>query len=132
MIDIFNELFTLLKNTLATYDTSIKTASVYTNMPSSYPFVSFEEIDNRVYELTSDSCDVEEHAQMDFEVNIYTQNPQKKSKADGIANVVDELLKTYNFVRTTKNVFQSPDETTYRIVIRYSGVVSKDHTIYRR
>ena len=132
MIDIFNELFTLLKNALATYDTNIKTASVYTNMPSSYPFVSFEEINNSVHEATSDSCDIEEHADIEYEVNIYTQNPQKKSNADKIASVVDNLLKTYNFVRTTKNVFQSPDETTYRVVIRYSGVVSKDHTIYRR
>ena len=132
MINIFNELFTLLKNTLATYDPNIKTASVYTNMPSSYPFVSFEEINNSVHEQTSDSCDIEEHADIEYEVNIWTQNPQKKSQADDISNVVDNLLKSYNFVRTTRNPFQSPDETTYRVVIRYSGVVSKDHTIYRR
>ena len=132
MIDIFNELYTLVVNSLSSYDPSIKTSSVYQNVPSEYPFVSFEEIDDSVYEQSMDSCDIENHANKDYEVNIYTKNPNKKSKADGIANVVDNLLKTYNFVRTTKNVFQSSDETTYRIVIRYRGVVSKDHTIYRR
>ena len=132
MINIFNEVYTLLVNALALYDNKIETSSVYTNMPSHYPFVSLEEIDNSVYEETSDSCDIENHALIQFEVNIYTQNPQKKSKGDGIANVVDNLFKQYNFVRTTKNVLQDTNETTYRIVIRYSGVVSKDSVIYRR
>lgn len=132
MINIFNQAYTLLVNALATYDENIKTSSVYTNTPSDYPFVSFEEIDNSVYELTSDSCDIENHARIEFEINIYTKNPQKKSKGDAIANVVDNLLKQYNFVRQSKNVLQDTNETIYRIVIRYSGVVSKDNVIYRR
>ena len=132
MINVFNELYTLLVNTLATYDNEIKTSSVYTNTPPSYPFVSFEEIDNSVYEETSDSCDIEQHALVDYEINIYTKNPNKKVKGDNILNVVDNLLKQYNFVRASKNVFQSSDETTYRIVVRYSAVVSKDSVIYRR
>lgn len=132
MINIFNELFTYLTNAITTYNSSIKTASVYTNMPPSFPFVSMEEIDNSVYESTSDCCEIENHALVDYEINIYTKDPNKKSKGDNIANVVDNLFKTYGFVRTTKNVLQSSDETTYRIIIRYSGVVSKDSVIYRR
>lgn len=132
MINIFNELFTLFDTALTTYDENIKTSSVYTNSPSKYPFASLEEIDNRVYEQTSDSCDVEEHAEVEYEVNIYAQGTTKKSKCDNIADVVDNLFKEYNFVRTFRNPIQSGDEATYRIVMRYRGVVSKDHTIYRR
>ena len=132
MINVFNEVFTLLVNTLASYDNNIKTSSVYVNMPSEYPFVSLEEINNSVYEQTSDSCDIENHALIELEANIYTKNPLKKSKADGIANVIDGLLKSYNFVRQSKNVLQDSNETTYRIVLRYSGVVSKDSVVYRR
>ena len=132
MIDIFNEVYTLLVNALAEYDSDIETSSVYTNAPSGYPFVSLEEIDNAVYQETSDSCDIEQHALIEYEVNIYTQNPEKKSKADGIANAVDTLFKSYGFVRQSKNSLQSADETIYRIIMRYSAVVSKDHTIYRR
>ena len=132
MINIFNELYTLLVNTLNAYDDTIKTSSVYINIPSSYPFVSLEEIDNRVYEQGSDDGDIENYAETEYEVNIYTKNPNKKSNGDSILNVVDNLFKQYGFVRTTKNVFQSSDETTYRIVVRYYGVVSKDHVIYRR
>ena len=132
MIDIFNELYTLFQNALTTYDSAIETASEYTNSPSHYPFASLEEINNSVYEQTSDSCDVEEHAELDYEVNIYAKGNLRKSKCDGIANAVDNLFKQYNFVRTFKNPIQSGDETAYRIVMRYRGVVSKDHTIYRR
>ncbi len=130
MIDICNELYTLLVNALASYDTNIKTSSVYTNTPSSYPFVSFEEIDNSEYLLTKDLCGNENHAQVDYEINIWTKSPNKKSKGDKILQVVDTLMKRYNFDRMTKNNFQSSDETTYRIVIRYSGIVSKEHKVY--
>ena len=132
MINIFDELFTLFDNALTTYDEKIGTASEYTNSPSKYPFASLEEIDNRVYEQTSDSCDVEEHAEVEYEVNIYTQGSLKKSKCDDISDVIDNLFKDYNLVRTFKNPIPSGDEATYRIVMRYRGVVSKDHTIYRR
>lgn len=132
MIDIFNELYTLFTTTLATYDASIKTSSVYTNTPSSFPFVSFEEIDNSVNERGSDSCDIENLADLEYEINIYTKDPSKKSKGDAIAQVVDTFMKSKGFMRVTKNPLQDSNETTYRIVMRYSGVVSKDSVIYRR
>ena len=80
MINIFNEVFTAFDNALTSYDSKISTSSVYINAPSKYPFASLEEIDNSVYEYSSDSCDIENHAVVDYEVNIYTQNPKKKSK----------------------------------------------------
>ena len=132
MISIFNELYTLLVNALTSHDSEIETSSVYQNVPSKYPFVSFEEIDNSVYEQGSDDEEIENFVNVDYEVNIYTQNPQKKSKGEKIAQVVDTLMKSKGFIRTTKNAFQDTNETTYRIVIRYSGVVSKDNVVYRR
>lgn len=132
MINIFNEVYTLLVNALKTYDNEIKTSSVYTNTPSSYPFVSLEEIEDSVYEQGSDCCETENFANKEYEVNIYTQNSNKKSKADGIAQVVDTLMKSTGFVRMTKTPMQDTNETTYRIVMRYSGVVSKESVVYRR
>lgn len=133
MIDISNELYTLVKNALNAYDNTIGTSSVYTNTPSVYPFVSVEEIDNMVDMDTSDSCHVENHAEIQYEINIYAKDPIKKSKAYAILQVVDSLLGSYNFVRRSKNDFQEGNnETTYHIILRYSAVVSQDHTIYRR
>ena len=132
MIDVFNEIYTALVNALNTNVGNVETDSVYVNMPSKFPFVSMEEIDDSVYEEGSDCCEIENFANKEYEINVYTQNPKKKSNGDKIANVVDSLLKQYGFVRTFKNPIQSGDEATYRIVMRYRGVVSKDHTIYRR
>ncbi len=132
MIDISNQVYTLVKNALNQYDNSIKTASVYTNSPSDYPFVSVEEIDNMVDFDTSDSCHIENHAQVQYEINIYAKDPLKRSKAYEILQVVDNLLGSYNFIRQSKNDFQDSNETTYHIILRYSAVVSKEHTIYRR
>ena len=131
MINIFNELYTRMCQALASYDTSIKTSSVYVNIPSSYPFVSLEEIESSVYERGSDNR-VENFDENDYEVNIYAKNPLAKSKADEILNVVDDFFSGLGFVRRSKNPFQNTDETIYRIVVRYSCVVSKDKIIYRR
>jgi len=132
MIDISNEIYTELENALALYDTNIETAGVYQNAPSHYPFVSFEEIDNSIYEQGSDCCEIENFVNVDYEINVYTQGDNKKGKGDKIANVVDTFMKSKGFIRRTRNILQDTNETTYRIVLRYSGVVSKDHTIYRR
>lgn len=132
MINIFNQVYTLLNDTLIAYDSNIATSSVYTNTPPKYPFVSLEEIDNSVYEQGSDCCEIENFVNVDYEVNIYTQNANKKSKADGIADVVDTLMKSKGFTRVSRNILQDTNETTYRIVMRYTGIVSKDHIIYRR
>jgi len=136
MINIFNEIYTALVNALSTDEKTstlgVENSSVYVNMPSKYPFVSMEEIDNSVYEKGSDCCEVENFANVYYEVNIYTRDPLKKTNGNTIAEVVDNLLKSYGFVREYKNPIQSSDETIYRIIMRYHGVVSKDHTIYRR
>lgn len=132
MIDIFNELYTLFVTALATYDANIQTSSVYTNTPSYFPFVSFEEINNSVNERGSDSCDIENLADLEYEVNIYTKDPSKKAKGDAIAQVVDTFMKSKGFMRVTKNSFNENNETNYHIIMRYSGVVSKDSVVYRR
>ena len=132
MIDIFNETYTSLVAQLIAYDDNIKTASVYTNMPSQFPFVSLEEIGNSENWRGMDCPARENFADIDFEVNIYTQNPLKKSKGDAILQVVDTFFKELGFIRMSKNNIQDEQETTYRIIVRYSAVVSKDHIVYRR
>ena len=136
MINIFNELFTGLKqaltsNTIEGID-SIGTSSVYTNKPSSYPFVSMEEINDSVYEQGGDCCEIENFANKEYEIMVYTQKPHKRSNANSIANVVDNYFKSVGFTRISKTPLQENDETTYRIVLRYMGIVSKDHIVYRR
>ncbi len=128
MINIFNETYTLLSNSLGS---SVHTSSVYTNTPSEYPFVSLEEIGNDIHRSSSDGCNIENCANIDFELNVYTKHPNKKTKADDLLNTIDDLFTNLGFIRTTKMPMPSTDETIYRVVVRYSGVVSKNHTVYR-
>lgn len=132
MINIFNQVYTGLKENLASLNLNIEMDGVYVNMPSHYPFVSMEEIDDSVYEQGSDCCEIENFANKDFEINVYTDGTKKKSTADKIVEVVDNYFKSLGFTRNFKQPMQSPSNTTYRIIIRYSGIVSKDKIVYRR
>ena len=132
MIDVFNEIYNALVGRLALYDDTITTSSVYENMPTDFPFVSLEEIDNVVYQNGMNDCEIENFSDIDYEVNIYTQNALRKTKANDILQVVDTFFKELGFIRMSKNNLQDNSGNVYRIVVRYSGVVSKDHIVYRR
>ena len=129
MINIFNEIYTDLSTALGS---DVAMSSVDTNTPSSYPFVSMVQINDSVYIGGSDCCNVENFADQEFEINVYTSHPNKKSKNDALCEKIDNYMASIGLVRRTKMPLNIGDETTYRVVIRYSGIVSKDHTIYRR
>ncbi len=130
MIDIFNQVYTLIKNECDSLNLNIELSNVFVNKPSKFPFVSVEEIDNSVYQETSDSCDIENHAQVEYELNIYDHT---KTNATKILQAIDTALKGKGFVRVSKNNFQTNnDETIYLIIVRYEAIVSKNHVIYRR
>lgn len=132
MIKVFNELYSDLTDTLVASFSNIKTSSVYTNTPSSYPFVSVEEINNSIYLNGMDDSHIENFVNLDYEINIYTKNPNKKTNGDKILDLVDKYFTELGFVRTTKQIMPTNDETLYRVVVQYSAVCSQDKTIYRR
>jgi len=132
MIEIFNEVFTELTNTLTSYNPKISTSSVYVNIPSSYPFVSIEEIENAPYQRGEDWENIENFADVHYEINIYSKDPKKKTNAEDICKVVDDYFNGIGFVRITKTPLQDNSETIYRIVVRYNAVVSKDKKVFRR
>ena len=41
-------------------------------------------------------------------------------------------MKSKGFTRLSRTILQDTNETTYRIILRYGGVVGKDEVIYRR
>lgn len=129
MIDIFNEIYTAIKGVLPA---NVKMSSVYTNSPSEYPFVSVEEINNSTYRPTIDGLKNENYAEIDFEFNIITKGEQKKSLGTDLLVLIDTKMNDLGFVRVTKNNFQNTNETIYRIIVRYTAIVSQDKKIYRR
>lgn len=132
MIDNFNEIYTCITTALKTYDSSVKTSSVYTNSPSSYPFVSIELIEDSVYERGMDSGDIENFAYHSYEINVYTKGNTAMSKARGLLEVADNFMKSIGFMRVSKTPMQDQNETLYRYIARYEAVVGKDLKVYRR
>lgn len=133
MIDVENEIFSKVVSDLKSKYPNVSYASVFTNSPPSYPFVSIEEIDNSNYERSEDSSCSENHVRVTYEINIYTKdNSTKKTEAKNILRVVDDFMLGIGFSRLSKTPIQGDDETIYRVVLRYSGVVSKTNEIFRR
>ena len=132
MITNSSEIFTRLTTALKDVDSSVKTSSVYTNSPSDYPFVSIELINDIVYENGIDSGDIENFANIDYEINVYTKGNTKMSKAYKLLEVADNFMKSIGFIRNILTPMQDQNETLYRLVARYEAVVGKDLKVYRR
>ena len=134
MISIENEVFTIIAEAIQAKYPDAYVVGEYTKAPSRFPCISMVEADNSVYDKTKSSSSLENHAQVMYEVNIYSNKTSgKKSECKSIASLIDDEFATLGFSRTMLQPFPNVDDATiYRMVGRYSGVVSKDKIVYRR
>lgn len=134
MINIEEELF----NDIAT-EVRAKFSDVYmvgecVKSPPTFPCVSLIEQDNYVYTKTQTSLSDENHCQVMYEVNVYSNKASgKKTECKNIMALIDSAMLKKGFTRTMMQPIPNIDDATiYRMVARYSGVVSKDKQIFRR
>ena len=134
MIDIENEVFNAVSTDIRAEYPDIYMVGEYVKTPPKFPCVSLVEMDNRSYQQTEDSGSVENHASLMYEVNIYSNKTVgKKSECKAIAALMDERMLALGFARTMLQPIPNLDDATiYRMVGRYSAVISKDKVIYRR
>lgn len=134
MIDIENTVFDSVSKDVRSKCPDIYMVGEYVKTPPKFPCVSLIEMDNQSYQRTEDSGSVENHASVMYEVNIYSNKTKgKKAECRAIAALVDERMLALGFARTMLQPIPNFDDSTiYRIVGRYSAVVSKDKAIYRR
>ena len=135
MIDVENIIFTRLAQALRTQFSGISVYGEFVEAPASFPCVTIVEADNKVYERTRDLSGVEHHAQVMYEINVYSNKVSgKKSEAKEISNMIDGMMTDMLFTRTFRGQTPNIDRTIYRITLRYQGVVreavEKDGTIY--
>lgn len=135
MIDIENIVFTKLAQALRAAYNGISVYGEFVEVPASFPCVTIVEADNAVYERTRDLSGVEHHAQVMYEINIYTNDSQgKKSKAKSISNMIDGMMTDMLFTRTFRGQTPNIDRSIYRITMRYHAIVreavEKDGTLY--
>lgn len=134
MIDIESEVFNIVsKATRAKYPKIYMTGE-YVKSPPSFPCVSLIETDNQIYRNTRDSGNIENHAQVLYEVNVYSNKTSgKKAECKAIIAFIDTQMEALGFTRTLMNpVPNEEDATVYRMVARYRTIVSKEKVIYRR
>ena len=134
MIDIENEVFNRVATRVREQFPDIFMVGEYVKSPSSFPAVSLMEMDNSIRESTVDSGSNENHANVMYEVNVYSNKTTgKKSECKSIVALIDQEMSAMGFVRSTLTpVPNEYDSTIYRMVGRYRAAVSADHKIFRR
>lgn len=134
MIDIENEVFNTVASAVRAVYPDIYMVGEYVKTPPKFPCVSLVEMDNQSYQPTEDSGSSENHASVMYEVNIYSNKTVgKKSECKAIAALIDEQIMALGFARTMLQPIPNLDDATiYRMVGRYSAVISKNKSVYRR
>ena len=134
MINVESEIFNVIATAVRTAYPGAYVVGEYVKSPARFPCVSIEESDNTMYDNTQTSNNLENHASVTYEVNIYSNKSSgKKSECKAIASLIDNEFATLGFSRTMLQPIPNfEDATIYRIVGRFMGVVSKDKIVYRR
>ena len=134
MIDIENTVFDAVATAVRAKYPEIYMVGEYVKTPSRFPCVSLMEMDNQSYQRTEDSGSSENHASVMYEVNIYSNKTVgKKSECKALATLIDEQMLALGFARTMLQPIPNLDDATiFRMVGRYSAIISKDKVIYRR
>ena len=134
MIDIENEIFDTVATKIRANHKDAYIVGEYVRTPSRFPCVSLIEMDNKGYERTEDSSGLENHVSVMYEVNIYSNKKVgKKAECKAIATLLDKIMLAFGFTRTMLQPIPNLDDATiYRIVGRYSAVISKNKEFFRR
>lgn len=134
MINVETEIFNIVANAIRSKYPNAYVVGEYVKSPARFPCVSIVEIDNSAYDKTQTSSNLENHASVTYEVNIYSNKTSgKKSECRAIASLIDDEFATLGFSRSMLQPIPNMDDATiYRMTGRYMGVVSKEKVVYRR
>lgn len=134
MIDVESEVFSRIKAAVTIEVPDINMVSESANIVKKFPCVFLYESDNYANEATATTSDSENHAELMYTVEVYSnKSGLKKSECKKIMSIIDREFSNIGFTRISMQpIPNQPDGALYRIVARYRAVVSKDKTIYRR
>lgn len=134
MINVENEIFDIVAKAVRNAYPGIYISGEYVKSPSKFPAVSLIEMDNSAYIQSQTSDSVENHAELMYELNVYSNKTSgKKSECKAIAALIDNEMAALNFSRIMLQPIPNlEDATIYRMLGRYRAVASKDNMIFRR
>ena len=133
MINIEPQIFTKVYDAVKAAYPDCDVKSELDLEPTAERAVMVEEIGNYSNQQTATSMEMENHAVVDYEVNVLSSKAVgRKSEAKAILSIIDDVLLGLNFQRLSTMPASLSDSTRYRLVARYTVVVSKDEILYRR
>ena len=133
MIDVESLIFTKIATALRSAYSGIYVVGELLNAPPQFPAVSIIEMDNSVKRSTQTSGSIENHVEVMYEINVYSNKTKgKKAEAKAIAATIDGQFEALGFTRTfLQPILNAADVSIYRITGRYRAVVGKDNQVYR-
>lgn len=141
MIDIANVILRIVKEAVQAEYPNCDVLSYNPDTISKFPCVTVVEKDNSVYRRSQDNTSSENHAELVFEVQAYSNNTEgKKQEAKKLLSLADEAMLSNNFTRTLKSELPNADRSVYRLYASYTAIVAQSveingdtvHQIYRR
>lgn len=134
MIDVEGQVFATVATALRAAFPGISVSGEYNANPQSFPEATIEEMNNAVYTKSQDSESIENHENLFYEINAYSNKASgRKAEAKAIVAAADAVMANMGFTRT----FNEPtpnlaNATVYRRTARYTTVVDvKTGMFYR-
>lgn len=133
MIDFEKEIYTRVVTRVRAAHGDVKFSGIDERLPEQFPAVSLVEADSTTRTDTIDSGSFENHINVMYEVNVYSNKASgRKAECKAIFATVDDTFIRMGFARTMRNPASMDDATIYRMVARYTAAIDKNGNIYRR
>ena len=134
MIDIANVIFNRVATKVRESFPDAFVSGGYVKTPPAFPAVSIMEMDNSTRIDTIDSGSNENHANVMYEVNVYSNKTVGNvTECRKISTLIDAEMLAMGFSRSRLTpVPNEYDSTIYRMLGRYQATVSSDFKIFRR
>ena len=135
MINCETEVYSTVATAIRSQFSGVFVAGEAVAAPSSFPAVTLVEDDNSTYQRSLDSSGQENHAQVMYSCNVYSnKSAGKKSECKAILAVIDAEMFGMGFLRVGSSPMEVPNANAsiYRMVARYRGVISSDLRVYRK
>lgn len=134
MIDCEADIYTAVREAMLEAHPDTYMTSDYERQPAKFPCAILYESDNSVYRSSQDSGSLENHAEVYFTAEVYTnKRSSRRTEARGIMQTIDDTMQRIGFTRMSMlPVLNYADATIYRLVARYRAIVGRDGLVYTR
>lgn len=129
MIDKSNVIYTKVKNAVSSLCEN--TGQSIDDVPSSFPYLDFNQVDNPVYKRAADFEEIENAISPMVEIDIYTTGTSKLTNGKKIAKLADEEMLKLGFVRKfgPQKIDNLQDKSICRLKTRYQRVFCEGDNI---